>query len=64
MSHEHPKALFPLANGPVIHYAIQFLVLNNITNIVIATAQEWKAQLKKQVDKLKGDSEFTGKYIE
>jgi hypothetical protein len=37
-------------------------VLNNITNIVIATPQEWKAQLKKQVDKLKGDSDFTGKY--
>ena len=62
MSHEHPKALFPLANVPVIHYAIQFLVLNNITNIVIATPLEWKAQLKKQVDKLKQDSEFTGKY--
>jgi NDP-sugar pyrophosphorylase family protein len=38
------------------------LVLNNVTNIVIATPLEWKAQLKKQVDKLKKDSEFTGRY--
>lgn len=62
MSHGQPKALFPLANVPVIYYAIQFLALNGVRNIVVATPSEWRVQLKKQVDKLMKDSLFTGRY--
>jgi len=34
-----PKCLFPLANVPNLHYVIEFLIMNQIKEIIIASSQ-------------------------
>jgi len=36
-SHEKLKCMFPVANVPILHYAIEFLLMNKVTEIFIAT---------------------------
>jgi translation initiation factor eIF-2B subunit epsilon len=38
LSHERMKCLFPLANVPLIHYVIEFLLMNKVTEIFIAVS--------------------------
>ena len=36
VSHERLKCMFPVANVPIIHYVIEFLLTNKVTEIFIA----------------------------
>jgi translation initiation factor eIF-2B subunit epsilon len=36
VSHEKLKCLFPVANVPILHYVIEFLLMNKVTEIFIA----------------------------
>ena len=60
MSHERPKALFPVANVPVILYAIQFLALNKVNYIIIATPHI-SEELREEVGKLR-EGLFAGRF--
>ena len=42
MSHEKPKCLFPVANIPVILYALEFLAANNVNKVIIMSSKESK----------------------
>lgn len=36
VSHELLKCLFPVSNVPLITYVIEFLIMNNVTDIYVA----------------------------
>jgi translation initiation factor eIF-2B subunit epsilon len=36
VSHERLKCMFPVANVPLLHYVIEFLMMNRVTEIFIA----------------------------
>ena len=66
-----PKCLFPIANVPNLHYVIEFLVMNEVKEIIIASSmhririqQFLKAQaykgVKIDVKGIKADSESFG----
>ena len=37
VSHERLKCMFPVANVPLLHYVIEFLRMNKVTEIFIAS---------------------------
>lgn len=39
-SHERIKCLFPLANVPILHYVIEFLLMNKVNEIFIASTTQ------------------------
>ena len=42
MSHEKPKCLFPIANIPLILFALEFLASNNVKEVIVVSSKETK----------------------
>jgi len=40
MTVERPKCLFPLANIPVLLYSLEFLAVNNVTDVILVSSKE------------------------
>lgn len=59
MTHTKAKCLFPLAGVPLIIYALELLVINNVSEVIIVTSRDIK-MLKQHVDKFK-ETHMVGK---
>eukprot|EP00347_Sterkiella_histriomuscorum_P009530 403340855 len=55
VSHEKLKCLFPLANVPMLHYVIEFLLMNKVTEIFIAVCIH-----RSQIDKFLNAQKYKG----
>lgn len=53
VSHELLKCLFPIANVQILSFVIEFLILNNVTEIYVATNFH-----KNKIDRLIKESNF------
>lgn len=42
LSCDRPKCLFPLANIPIVLYTLEFLAINNVTQVILVSTKEAK----------------------
>ena len=40
MSCDRPKALFPIANVPLLLYSLEFLAINNVTQVILVSTKD------------------------
>ena len=40
MSCDRPKCLFPIANIPILLYSLEFLAINNVTQVILVSTKE------------------------
>ena len=55
LSHEKLKCMFPVANVPLLHYVIEFLLMNKITEIFIASCS-----MRSQIDSFIKSQNYKG----